>query len=112
MVNALPDKKPLRMMDSDVAATVEYGLKLTDTDNATQMTFDAAVDQMGVRRPDRVYRPCRLLPNDRPECQGHHHVGRPPREQVHSLIVGPTDHWARVQEVHHQGEQIGLVHDN
>ncbi len=48
-MNALPDQKPLRMMDSDMAAAFGYGLKLTGTDKATQMTFDAAVGQLGVR---------------------------------------------------------------
>ncbi len=49
LVDALRDKKPLPVMDSDVAAVVEYGQELTGTNKVGQETFDAAVAQLGVR---------------------------------------------------------------
>ncbi|MCH7622277.1 MAG: carboxymuconolactone decarboxylase family protein [Chloroflexi bacterium] len=49
LVDALRDKKPLPMMDPDIAASVEFGLELTGTNKVSQKTFDAAVGQLGVR---------------------------------------------------------------
>ncbi len=49
LVDALRDKKPLPVMDPDVASAVEYGLELTSTNKVSQKTFDAAAGQLGVR---------------------------------------------------------------
>ena len=49
LVDALRDRKPLPTMPPDEAAVVHYGLELTATNQVSQETFQAAVDQLGVQ---------------------------------------------------------------
>ena len=49
LVDALRDKKPLPAMPADEAAVVRYGLELTATNQVSQETFQAALDQLGAQ---------------------------------------------------------------
>ncbi len=49
LVDALREKTELPDMPPDEAAVVNYALELTGTNHASQETFDAAVEQLGVR---------------------------------------------------------------
>ncbi len=47
LVDAIRDKKPLPVMEPDVAAAVGYGVELTGQNKVSQETFDAAVAALG-----------------------------------------------------------------
>jgi 4-carboxymuconolactone decarboxylase len=47
LVDAIRDKKPLPVMEPDVAAAARYGLELTGQNRVSQETFDAAVAALG-----------------------------------------------------------------
>jgi 4-carboxymuconolactone decarboxylase len=49
LVDALRDKKPLPSMSPEDAAVVNYGMELTSTNQVSQETFQAALDQLGAQ---------------------------------------------------------------
>ena len=49
LVDALRDKAPLPPLAPDDAAVVAYGLELTNSNQVSQPTFQAALDQLGVQ---------------------------------------------------------------
>ena len=49
LVDALREKKPLPAMPPDESAMMNYGLELTRTNQVSQQTFQAALDQLGAQ---------------------------------------------------------------